>query len=97
MKTGHAGLASDPEKFRTRWMRADRRAEYEKAAGEREARRAIARARPTLPTLANLHLPDRKNRNPVKRELGLAKRKEEKRGGPPWTSSSPNKGSFVEL
>lgn len=31
-------------------MRADRRAEYEKAAGEREARRAIARARPTLPT-----------------------------------------------
>lgn len=50
MKTGHAGLASDPEKFRTRWMRADRRAEYEKAAGEREARRAIARARPTLST-----------------------------------------------
>lgn len=50
MKTGHAGLAPDPEKFRTRWMRADRRAEYEKAAGEREARRAIARVRPTLPT-----------------------------------------------
>lgn len=50
MKTRHAGLAPDPEKFRTRWMRADRRAEYEKAAGEREARRAIARARPTLPT-----------------------------------------------
>lgn len=50
MKTGHAGLAPDPEKFRTRWMRADRRAEYEKVAGEREVRRAIARARPTLPT-----------------------------------------------
>lgn len=93
MKTGHAGLASDPEKFRTRWMRADRRAEYEKAAGEREARSHVL-GQPCQP---NLHLPDRKNRNPVKRELGLAKRKEERRGGPPWTSSSPNKGSFVEL